>query len=231
MDIFKALGVRIMQLTYQYRNLVGDGSGEPGNAGLSRFGHALIRRMNELGIVIDLAHVGGRTTVEAIQASRHPAIVSHSGVRALCDTVRNKTDEEIRVLAAKGGVIGIPPKSGFLRPDGLARGTTIDDYIDHIDYVRRLVGIDHVGIGTDVGDDRKYSKEHLREFHSKFPEVGMIDDSLRTDLIHTRGLDTPAKLPNITAGLVRRGYRDDEIAKVLGGNFLRVFRVVMEGVS
>lgn len=225
-EIYHALGVRFVQLTYQRRNLVGDGCGERTDAGLSRFGVDVVRELNRLGIVIDLSHVGVRTTLETIEQSAHPVTVTHSAVRKLCETVRNKTDEEIKALAARGGVIGIPPKSGFLKPTGLTDGTTLDDYLDHIDYVADLVGIDFVGIGTDVGDERKYTRERMQSFNQRYPEVAIIDSDLRTDLMHTQGLQSPETLYNITAGLVRRGYSDGDMRKILGGNFLRVFAQV-----
>jgi microsomal dipeptidase-like Zn-dependent dipeptidase len=226
LEVYHALGIRFMQLTYQRRNLVGDGCGERTNAGLSKFGVEVVKELNRLGIVIDLSHVGVRTTLETIELSAHPVAVTHSGVRALCDTVRNKTDEELKALAARGGVIGIPPKSGFLTENGLREGTTIDDYIKHIDYVADLVGIDHVGIGTDVGDERKYTVERMSAFNQRYPEVAIIDGDLRTEVMHTAGLQSPGTLYNITAGLVRRGYSDADIRKVLGENFARVFREV-----
>jgi len=227
LDVFRELGVRIMQLTYQRRNFVGDGCGEKTNCGLSRFGVDVVKRMNDLGIIIDLSHVGIRTTLDAIEVSDHPVTVTHCTARALCDTIRGKTDEEIKALASKGGVIGIAAKSGFLRKGGENTGTTIEDYVDHIEYVRRLVGIDHVGIGTDVGDERGYSKERMAGSHVKYPEIPIVSRALDVHLIHPQGLDSPSKLPNITAALVKRGYSDDDIVKVLGGNFLRVFRAVM----
>ncbi len=225
-EIFHALGIRVVQLTYQSRNLVGDGCGERTNAGLSRFGVEVVHELNHLGVVIDLSHVGVNTTLEAIELSQRPVVISHSGVRALRDTVRNKTDEEIVALAANGGVIGIPPKSGFLTPEGLDEGTTIDDYLDHIEYVIDLVGIDHVGIGTDVGDERKYTRERMAAFHEKYPEVAIIGDSLLTDRMHTQGLQSPGSLYNITVGLKGRGYADEHVGKIMGGNFLRVFHTV-----
>lgn len=221
-DAFAELGVRFMQLTYQDRNFVGDGCGERGNAGLSKYGVSFVKALNRAGIVIDLSHVGVQTTLDAIETSTVPVTITHSGARALCDTVRNKTDEEIKALADRGGVIGIAAKSGFLKPDGLATGSTVDDYVDHVDHVVDLVGIDHVGIGTDVGDERKYTKERMTAFHKRHPEIAIIDENLRTDLMHTEGLETPGTLWNVTSGLVRRGYSDEEIRKILGGNFMRV---------
>jgi microsomal dipeptidase-like Zn-dependent dipeptidase len=228
LDVFRALGIRIMQLTYQRRNLVGDGCGERTNSGLSKFGTEVVKHMNELGIVIDLSHVGGSTTLDAIELSKHPVVITHSTVRRLCDTVRGKTDEEIKALAARGGVIGIAAKSGFLRPNGAESGTTIDDYIDHIDYVRDLVGADYVGIGTDVSDERGFTKERMAREIEQYPEFRpVINSALQVEFVHPRDLDSPGKLFNITVGLVRRGYSEDDILKILGVNFLRVFSAVM----
>jgi len=225
-DVFYELGIRFFQLTYQHKNAIGDGCGERTDCGLSKFGIKLVRKLDDAGIVIDLSHVGVRTTLEAIEFSRNPVIITHTAARALCNTPRNKTDGEIKACAERGGVVCISPKSGFLKPDGLSKGTTIDDYIDHIEYVKDLVGIDHVGVGTDVGDERKYTKERMANFHEKYPEVAIIDSNLRVDLMHTKHLDTPGKLYNVVAGLLMRRFTDEEIIKVLGGNVVRVLKQV-----
>jgi len=225
-DIYRELGIRFFQLTYQSKTSIGDGCGERTNCGLSKLGIRLVEKLNEFGIVIDLSHVGIRTTLDAIQFSEQPVIITHTAARTLRDTVRNKTDEEIKACAKKGGVIGLSPKSGFLKDDGLATGTTLDDYIDHIDYIRDLVGIDHVCVGTDVGDERKYTRERLARFNEQYPEIATIDSTARVDLMHTQGLDSPGKLYNIVAGLIQRKYNDEEILKVLGGNVVRVLKQV-----
>jgi len=225
-EIFHALGIRFIQLTYQHKNSIGDGCGERTDCGLSRFGQRLVAALDDAGIIIDLSHVGRQTTLDAIETSRNPVIITHTAARALCDTPRAKSDQEIQACADRGGVICISPKSGFLKPDGLSTGTTLDDYIDHIEYVRKLVGIDHVGIGTDVGDERKYTRERMEAFHRKYPEVAIIDSTLRVDLMHTRHLDSPGKLYNVVAGLIARGFQDDEIFKILGGNVMRVLKKV-----
>ncbi|MDD5263386.1 MAG: membrane dipeptidase, partial [Candidatus Bipolaricaulis sp.] len=227
-DVFYKLGVRFFQLTYQHKNLIGDGCGERTDCGLSKFGIRLVERLNDVGMVIDLSHVGIQTTLDAIEHSRHPVVITHTAARALCDTPRNKTDTEIRACAERGGVICIGPKSGFLRSDGLARGTTLDDYIAHIDYVRDLVGIEHVGIGTDVGDERKYTKEKMAEFNVRYPEVAIIDSTLRVDLMHTEGLQSPRTLYNVVAALVDHGYSDHDIRAVIGGNVMRVLEQVWQ---
>jgi microsomal dipeptidase-like Zn-dependent dipeptidase len=225
LPVFHQLGIRWIQPTYQDRNLAGDGCGERIQSGLSRFGIRLVEELDRLKIIIDVSHVGIGTTLETIEVSKHPVMATHSAARALVDTPRNKTDEEIKALAAKGGLIGIAGKSGFLKRDGLQTGSTVADIITHVEYVRDLVGIEHVAIGTDVGDERKYSVEAMRAFHAKHPEVAIIGDGLRVDLMHPSGI-APGTLYNVTAGLVKRGFSDRDIRLVLGENVNRVLRQV-----
>jgi len=229
--VFRRLGLRIVQPTYQRRNTIGDGCGERNPAGLSQFGVKLVEELNKQGIVIDLSHVGKGTTMDCINVSRDPVIISHTAARSLSDMVRCKTDEEIKAMAEKGGVMGITPKSNFLKPRGAATGTTIEDYMDHIDHVVNLVGVNHIGVGLDVGYGRgvtgKYSVESMGEFDSHFPEVGIWKPGDDIHKIHTTGLEPPvAKVLNITRGAVARGYSDQEVEKIVGGNFLRLFEGV-----
>ncbi|MBI4191733.1 MAG: membrane dipeptidase [Betaproteobacteria bacterium] len=228
LSVFHNFGIRWVQPTYQYRNLAGDGCGERIQSGLSHFGVRLINELNRLRIVIDVSHVGIGTTLEIIERSAHPVMATHCGASGLVNTPRNKTDEVIKALAARGGVIGIAAKSGFLKSNGLQTGTTMDDFVDHVEYVRDLVGIEHVCIGTDIGDERKYTLERMRVFHSKYPEVAIIGDGLRTDIMHTAGVG-PGTLYNVTAGLVKRGFSDQDIRLILGENVNRVLRQVWEG--
>src|SRR5881392_1524569 len=137
-DVFHDLGVRIIQLTYNVRNLLGDGCLEPGNAGLSNFGRDVVRRMNELGILVDLSHCGRRTTTDAIAMSTKPVAVTHSGCAAVADLARNKTDEQLRLLAAKGGVVGIYTMP-FLRTSGQP---TASDFIQHVEHAVQVCGED-----------------------------------------------------------------------------------------
>ena len=225
LPVFHSLGIRWIQPTYQDRNLAGDGCGERIQSGLSRFGVRLVEECNRLRMVLDVSHVGIGSTLETIEMSKHPVMATHSAARALVDTPRNKTDEEIKALAAKGGVIGIAGKSGFLKRDGLQTGSTADDMIDHIEYVRDLVGIEHVCIGTDVGDERKYTVENMRAFHARHPEVAIIGDALDVGIMHPKGV-RPGTLYNITAGLVKRGFSDRDVELVLGENVNRVLRQI-----
>lgn len=229
LDVYWQLGLRFLGLTYQYRNHVGDGSGEPAPAGLSRFGRMVVEACNELGVVIDLSHTSEPSSLDAIERSSEPVLVTHSCVRARVDSPRNKTDREIEALAAHGGVMCIAAKSGFMSPTGLENGTTVQDYVDQIDYVADLVGIDHVGVGTDIGDERKYTEAAMREVHRKYPEIPIVGDDLNLRVIHPDGLDSPGSLFNITSALVERGYGDDDIRKVIGGNVARVLGQIWRG--
>src|SRR5262249_19127189 len=147
---FEACGLRAMQLTYNSRNRLGDGCFEPTDAGLSKFGKKVIKRMEELSVAVDLAHAGIRTTLDAAATATRPIIVSHANVRALCDTPRNLTDEEIRAVASTGGVIGACAFPFFITRSSTA---DLDKLIDHIDYISRLVGPQHVGLGFDFAEE------------------------------------------------------------------------------
>ncbi len=228
LDAFHALGLRVLQPTYQYRNLAGDGCGERVQSGLSRFGVALVDRCNTLGIALDVSHVGDVTSMEIVEMSRAPVMATHVGVRAINDTVRNKPDDLIKAIARGGGLIGIAGKSGFLRADGLENGSTLDDYVAHMKYVCALVGTDHVAIGTDVSDDRRYTRAFLAEFHRNFPEVAIIGDSLDAAKMHPAGLKSPADLANVTEALERHGFDDADIVKIIGGNVERVLKASLQ---
>jgi len=228
LDAFYHLGLRIVQPTYQYRNLAGDGCGERVQSGLSKFGVDLVLRCNKLGIGLDVSHVSDATSLEIVATSDQPVMATHVGVRSIAKGVRNKDDALIRAIAAKGGVICIAGKSGFLSEKGLTEGTTIDNYVDHMKYVCDLVGSDHVGIGTDVSDDRRYNRAFLEDFHRRFPEIAIIDDKLDGSLMHPDGLKNPSEIPNITAALQRRGFSDEDVKKLVGGNVQRVVTQVLK---
>jgi len=225
LDLFHSMGVRSIQLTYNERNLLGDGCTERTNAGLSDFGVAAVSRMNELGILADTSHSGYQTTMDAIAFSKKPPIFSHTNCYALTPHPRNKTDEQIRALADKGGVMGLSTVNMFVKKD---MPVTIEDFMDHIDHVVKLVGIDHVACGsdsalrgwpTDPADEKAfwtvYSPERFKSsYRFRYPFA-------------TEGLNDPKKWLNVTAGMIRRGYREEDIVKFLGGNWRRVFRDVI----
>ncbi len=226
--VFYQLGIRMMHLTYQRRNMIGDGCGEKSDAGLSDFGNAAIAEMNRIGIIPDCAHSGWRTSLEAAKASSRPVVASHSVCGAIHPHIRSKPDDVIKAIVDSGGYIGICCIPRFLRGSG-----DISALLDHIDHVIRKFGADHVGIGTDVAyqsqnasrEQTKVPKREQRppEFRSLWP----VDDYQTTK----QATDSIAwtNWPLFTVGLVQRGHSDDVIRKVIGGNVMRVARESMSG--
>lgn len=219
--ILHKLGLRIAQLTYNERNPLGCGCLETPDSGLTQLGRVCIREMNHLGLLIDLAHAGQQTCLDALDLSADPVIVSHANVRALCDNPRNLTDEQIRALAARDGVVGITAYSPFCQVK-LGIRPTLTDVIDHIAYVVDLVGVDHVGIGSDFFEGESEVRFE-RFFRIRYPEV-IAQYTLET--VYAEGFDGVACFPRLTDGLVKRGFSNEEVRKILGENFLRVFRQV-----
>jgi membrane dipeptidase len=220
-DIAYGLGIRMALLVFNTRNYVGDGCGERTNAGLSYLGLELVERMNELGMLIDLSHCGIQTTLDAIEASKDPVMCNHVGARVLYPRMKRlKTDEELLALAAKGGIAGVSAIPNQLSGNA-AQG--IEDMLNHIDYIVKLIGVDHVAIGLDIvfGDHVEY---HRRAAKTTF-KLDYIGQGL--DAPYMYGIESPEEWPNITRGLVSRGYTDEEIKKILGGNALRVIKEVV----
>ncbi len=220
-DIAYGLGIRMALLVFNTRNYVGDGCGERTNAGLSYLGLELVERMNELGMLIDLSHCGVQTTLDAIEASKGPVMFNHVGARTLYPTMKRlKTDEELRALADKGGVAGVSAIPNQLSGN---EEQGIEDMLNHIDYIVKLIGVDHVAIGLDIvfGDHVEY---HRRSAKTTF-KLDYIGQGL--DAPYMYGIESPEEWPNITRGLVARGYSDDEIRKILGGNALRLIKEVV----
>jgi len=230
LTIFFQLGCRMMHLTYNRRNMLGDGCAEPANAGLSDFGRRVIAEMNRLGIIVDVAHSGWRTSLEAARASTRPIVASHTTCHALQHCCRAKPDEVIRAIIDGGGLIGICAIPAFLGGDG-----TIRALLDHIDYVVKTFGVDHVAIGTDTSytssasEFKKRLESHLTRNRPRFESFWPKDDPiLAPEWQHDRqrlSLDW-INWPLFTVGLVQRGYADADIQKIIGGNMLRVARAV-----
>ena len=218
LTIFLKLGIRIIQLTYQNRNLVGDGCNEKRDRGLTSFGEQVVREMNRLGLLIDLSHVGPQTTLDAIDLSREPCAFTHTCAQACFDHVRNKTDEQLQALAEKDGVVGIAAYSPFYHH---IRRPTLEDYLNQIDYIGDLIGLDHVGIGLDFVFNR--DSAYHEAVKKMYPEVVT---SFQWNTIYPKGLESITKLPGITQGLVHRGYSNRDIKGILGMNFLRLFQRV-----
>lgn len=228
--MFAELGARIIQLAYMHRTFTGDGCLEPRDGGLSLFGRSVVKELSRVGIVLDLSHVGERTSLEAIEAAEVPPIFSHSNPRSVTNSPRNISDEQIKEVANAGGVVGVctwAPICWKNRPQQPA----VDDYADHIDYVVELAGIDHVSIGTDspCTDDLSAIAENSRIFASLYPGVA---GPYRNAVGHEPEYNQPVGVPGIrdlrgiTGCLLDRGYRPGDIQKILGGNLLRVFNQV-----
>ena len=213
---FYELGLRCAQMTYNSQNLIGSGSTDRIDGGISDYGVAIIKAMNDVGMLIDVSHSGDRTTLDAIELSPKPIAFTHSNCRALNNHPRLKTDEAIRKLAAKGGVMGITGVRNFVKNK---EPTTVEDIVDHIDHVVKLVGIEHVGIGTD-SDLMGY--DHMPADQYKQLKAGYKSSYAFRDKIDTDGFNHPRKMYDLTAALVRRGYSDSNIQAVLGGNFRRL---------
>lgn len=220
---FRNLGVRVMQLTHNRRNLVGDGATEPGNAGLSNYGHEVIARLNAEKIVVDLAHGSQRTIAEGIVASKAPMLISHTGCRALADVPRNTADAELRAMADRGGAAGIifwP----YLRTDTQPMAI---DVIRHIEHAIDVCGEDHVGIGTDsniapIDRTPAFEKEN-REFIRQMVDYGIFGKGRPPDLYtFIPDLNVVDRFDVLASMLSKRGHSDARIAKVIGGNFARV---------
>jgi membrane dipeptidase len=212
--LFHRLGLRVMQLTYNEKNQVGDGATERTDAGLSKFGLRLIEEMNRLGVVVDLSHVGHRTTMEAMEASKAPVVFSHSNAWTIHRSKRNIQDDQIKALAKSGGVIGMNGFPGFVHKDHPA---TLDQLLDHVDYIAKLVGPDHLGLGLDYSQS---TPEDYKRWNYDIETYPMPPWKYPT------GVQDVSLLPNFTAGLKKRGYSDEDVRKILGGNFIRVFKAV-----
>ena len=226
LGLFLALGVRVIQLTYHETNLLGSGCWERNDAGLSNFGVDAVREMNRLGILIDLSHVGPRTTLDAIEMSEKPVAITHANARRFCDHPRNKDEEALKRLAEKGGVVGATSYTPFL-PKGYE--TTVEDFVDAIDDMVERVGIDHVAIGTDSTHDQPLEFWHFiaSQQGTKFPSTFADGSVPYTEVsFQPRGMATPAEFPNVADALANRGYNAGEITKLLGGNWMRLFAQV-----
>ncbi len=223
-DAYHAAGLRVVQLCYNRKNLVGDGASERTDAGLSHFGVALIQRLNALGMVVDCAHTGERTSLDAIDTSSAPVIISHANARGLHNNRRNISDDLIRAIAQSGGVIGTVGFPAFLVSHGQP---SLDRFIDDIAYKADLVGIDHVGIGIDyyLGQHPVEDDATALARYEALVRNGLWrpDEYPPPPYIYPEGIETPRTLANLTKRLVERGFHDTDVRKVLGLNWMRVF--------
>lgn len=218
--LFRRLGLRCAQLTYNSQNRIGSGSTDRVDGGVSDYGAAIIAEMEKQKMLVDVSHCGDRTTLDAIDIAKGPIAITHSNARALVDHPRVKTDEAIKALAAKGGVMGITGVRMFVRSSD---PTNVGHMADHIDHVAKLVGIDHVGIGSDADlhgyDDMK--PEEYAVLKGAYKDSYAFRDKIDID-----GFDHPLKTFDLVEELIRRNYSNDNIRAVLGGNFRRLLAQV-----
>ncbi len=218
-DLLFGAGVRSMGLTYNTRNTLGDGLLSPEDGGLTAFGREAVGRMNELGVLVDLGHVGDRTALDAAEATRRPLVISHAGARALWDSPRMKPDEVIRACAQTGGVIGIEaaPHTTITMAH---RTHDIDAVMGHVEYCLELVGDDHVALGPDTFFGDHCGLHALHPIRLPSPEHPTVPFVL--------GFENPGECHrNAAAWMIRHGYGDDVIEKVLGRNVARVVEAVL----
>jgi membrane dipeptidase len=223
LDLLHHLGVGIFQLTYNTRSLLGDGCAERTDSGLSRLGVAAIKRMNELGMIVDASHCGRATSLDAIALSDRPISFTHTGCRAVFDHPRNKTDDELRALGERDGYVGIYTIPWALTDDDQFG---MGPFLDHIDHAVGVAGIGRVGIGTDWGAPSPEFPDALRAslFESIVGGSLQAAGSSRPKPRALGELSSYRQWRQITRGLVSRGYSDDEVRGIIGGNFLQFFR-------
>jgi membrane dipeptidase len=218
-EIFKDLGVSIMQLTYNTQNYSGAGYLEDNDSGLTGFGREVLDEMGRVGVLCDLSHVGDKTSADAIAYAKGPVCISHVLPRALHDVKRNKPDHLFTACAEKGGLIGIS-----LFAPGLAAGNdaTVEHVLDAMEHVINLVGEDHVGVGTDFSLDRPRPSDWLLWANRDKGTARKLTEFGSVKINKPAGISRMTDMPNLTARMMARGWSDETITKLLGGNWLRV---------
>ncbi|MER9756223.1 dipeptidase [Mesorhizobium sp. M0166] len=230
-EAFQALGLRMVQLTYNRKDYVGDGCEEEIDGGLSRFGKALVRRLNENRVIVDCTHTGYKTTMDALSLTTRPAVFSHSNSAAVFPSKRNIQDDQAKAAAATGGLVGITSVPQFVVPaNGAAARPSLDDLIAHIDHFVALIGIDHVGLGLDYWWGTLPFSD-LDTVISQWEQAVRggawnPDAYPRPPHYNPPEIETPEMFLGMTEGLIRRGYEEGDVRKILGLNWLRVFREV-----
>jgi membrane dipeptidase len=234
-DTFFGLGQRVSQLTYNFSNGLGSGFLENHDGGLTARGERIVERMEAVGMAVDASHCGDRTTLDILKAATRPVIFTHASCRALLPGhLRCKTDEMIRGLAGTGGVMGIPFIRFMIRQQP---PVNVEHVLDHFDHVARLVGVEHVGIGSDLDLEGLASPRRPRQDGGEEPESPLTQPNIDRYQLHfsedgyehVDGLNHPKRAYDLTEGLIRRGYGDDEIRLMLGGNFARVLADIWAG--
>jgi membrane dipeptidase len=223
-EAYAVLGVRVVQLCYNVKNRVGDGAEEASDGGLSTFGRRVVRKLNEARIIVDCAHTGHRTSMDAVAHSSAPVIVSHGNPKGVFECDRNVADELIKAIAGSGGVMGACGYPYFIGRD---QRPTLDAYIDHIAYIADLVGIEHVGIGVDYyeGMEGVADLTEAKRLYDIRLARGIWQPKTYPPppYVYPAGIETPKTFGAVVPGLLRRGFSAEDVRKLLGGNWLRVY--------
>ncbi|PKL25359.1 MAG: peptidase M19 [Spirochaetae bacterium HGW-Spirochaetae-3] len=222
--MFYKTGLRVCQLCYNVKDLAGCGCTVEEDTGLTEFGGLVVAEANRLGVLVDCAHTGAKTTLDAIDASSSPVIISHGNARAVHDNDRNLNDDVVKAIAKNGGVIGI---NGFPSFVSKSFRPSLDEFIDHIDHIVRLAGVEHVGLGIDYFEyQAAYCNTLLAKFVYRYLLAGGAWNSSNyapPPWHYPQEIETPLHLGTLSDGLSRRGFSPENIASILGGNILRVY--------
>lgn len=225
---FYGMSVRQIQLIGGRRNYLADSCWEPANAGLSKYGYEVVEAFNDLGIIVDLSHVGEQSALDVITASKEPVIFSHSGCYALCPHPRNVSDRNIRAMAEQGGVFCVYNQSGWLTKDPTI---SMDHYLAHVEHVINIAGEDHVAMGTDQDavDMSAMRPDEVQRHNASFDRRRKDYPQLDWEIKHMRipELSHPKRLLHLAQALHRKGYKTRTIEKIIGGNYVRVFKEVV----
>lgn len=225
-ELFRNLGVRVMQLSYNRKSPFAAGVLEPAGGGLTPLGQEAVKKMNAFGIAVDVSHANPQTTADALAASSKPVIITHAGCAAIHSHPRNKTDDQLRAVAQKGGVVGI---YDLMYLTASPKQPTLDDYMEHMEHALKIAGTDHVGIGSDVGiDPFDTSEKGLADFNKEKEErrtAGLAAPE-EDRLPYVIGLNFPRKIELIADQLLKRGYTAAVAEKVIGANFAGAFKEI-----
>lgn len=229
--ILYSLGIRIVQLTYNGANLYGSGCGEYGDGGLTFAGREFVETCNAMGILIDFSHCGWKTTADAVKHSKRPVVITHSNAFGKFPNHRNKPDDIIRLLGDSNGMVGAVACPWFIRAE---REVTVEDYIDHIDYLVNLLGAEKVGVGFDFlegyrkeGRAEKVGRSSLPWRHRRPDIFGSPEQDTFFSVPFPKGLQNHDDIPNLGSRLLARGYTSEQVDGILGGNLLRLFSEVV----
>lgn len=229
---FFNLGYREVHMAYNRANLLADGCVEPRNGGLTDFGRKAVAALNDAGIILDVAHTGWRSSYETAKASRLPIVASHTSCCGLFEHFRGKPDEVVKAIAEGGGLVGVVWVPAFL-----GGSMDMNAMLDHVDYLAQLVGMDHIGLGSDITYATSLRREEVAKINQRRRlRLGLSqfwpDDANKGDPSWNMSREDSlawVNRPYATVGLVQRGYSDEDIAKIVGGNHLRVFGEVLKG--